>query len=123
MHKVLFVLTIVSSLAHALYNPFFTEDKPPREIRQEKIITETVYQKPVNIVARKSINMKYFGFVSSTIGEFALVNFKGRNIVISANDSLYNNEDIFKISKITSNYILLKDRQGRAQTIYFSSER
>ena len=45
-----------------------------------------------------------------------------KNIVINKNDSLYNDEEIFKIGKITSNYILLKDRQGRVQTVYFSSE-
>ena len=120
MHKILFVLTIVSTLVHALYNPFFVEDKPPERIQIQK--KEIVYKEKKPVVARKNIDMTYFGFVSSNIGEFALVSFNGKNIIISQNDSLYNNEDIFKIGKITSNYILLKDRQGRRQTVYFSSE-
>jgi len=120
MHKTLFVFTIVSTLAHALYNPFFVQDTPPQRTQVQK--KEIVYKDKKPVAARKSIDMSYFGFVSSTIGEFALVSFNGKNIIINQNDSLYNNEEIFKIGKITSNYILLKDRQGRVQTVYFSSE-
>lgn len=120
MHKIVFVFTIVSTLVHALYNPFFVEDKPPKRTQIQK--KEIIYQDKKPVVARKSIDMTYFGFVSSNIGEFALVSFNSQNIVIKKNDSLYNDEEIFKIGKITSNYILLKDRQGRRQTVYFSSE-
>ena len=117
MQRIL-VLILLELNLFAFYNPFFKDDIQRKEIHKE-VIKKSIY-KPV--VARKSIDMGYFGFVSSAIGEFALVSFNGKNIVISQNDSLYNNEEVFKIKKITSNYILLKDRYGRVQTVYFSSE-
>ena len=115
MHKILFVFIIVSTLLHALYNPFFVEDKP-RNAR--KVVIEEVAPK----TERKNIVMTYFGFISTNIEEFALVSFNDKTIVIKNNDSLYNDTDIFKIKKITSNYILVKDKNGITQTVYFSSE-
>ena len=85
MHKTLFVFTIVSTLAHALYNPFFVQDTPPQRTQVQK--KEIVYKDKKPVAARKSIDMSYFGFVSSTIGEFALVSFNGKNIIINQNDS------------------------------------
>lgn len=117
MHKILFVFTFVSTLVHALYNPFFVEDKPRKNTQtQEKVF----YQKS-DLSKRETIEMTYFGYVSSSKGRFALVRFNKKNIVISQNDRLYHDEKMFQIGKITSNYILLKDRQDRVQTVYFSS--
>lgn len=117
--RIIFTLLLLQLSVFAAYNPFF---KDPEADKNRVII-----KAPKTIKAytpapkRKSISMTYFGFVSSLTGEFALVSFSGKNIVIRQNDSLYNNEEIFKVGEITSNYILLKDRQGRAQTVYFSS--
>ena len=117
MHKILFVFTFVSTLVHALYNPFFVEDKP----RENKKVQEKVIYEKKDVSKRKTIVMTYFGYVSSSKGKFALVRFNKKNIVISQNDRLYHDEEMFKIGKITSNYILLKDKQNRVQTVYFSS--
>lgn len=119
MHKILFIFIIVPSIILAFYNPFFIEDKKNRSIKVIK--EELVNKKP--IAKRQSVTIAYFGFVSSAIGEFALINFDGKNIVITQNDSLYKNDKIFRIKKITSNYIRITDKHGRAQTIYFSSDK
>jgi len=120
MRIVLVVFILICSL-NAFYNPFFVEDKP-KDIQQQREVIQKVIVKPKPIPARKSVNMTYFGYVSGNAGKYALISFNGKNIVVTQNDSLYNNEDIFKIFKINSNYIVVKDRQGRAETVYFSSE-
>ena len=106
---------------YASYNPFFQETKVfiPKQQNIQKSTKPIVYKpKPT----RKNIQMTYFGFIHSKKGKFALVNFQNKNIIIRVNDSLYIDEQIFKIDKITSNYILLKDRYHRFQTVYFSSQ-
>ena len=120
MRIVLIVSILICSL-NAFYNPFFVEDKP-KDIQQQREVIQKVIVKPKPIPARKSVNMTYFGYVNGNAGKYALISFNGKNIVVTQNDSLYNNEDIFKIFKINSNYIVVKDRQGRAETVYFSSE-
>jgi len=103
----------------ASYNPFFEEN------RQNKIQTFTTTKKVIyhkSKPKRKNINISYFGFIDSKKGKFALVNFQNQNIVVKKGDSLYLNEQIFKIIKITSSFILVKDRYNRPQSIYFSSK-
>ena len=121
MQKKLAILVVIPTLSYAAYNPFFTEDPAPVKVKAAEKVVVKEY-KPAPKVARENIKITYFGFVSSYKGEYALVNFNGRNIVINENDSLYNGERIYKIGKITSNYILIKDKIGRAQTVYFSSD-
>ena len=113
----LFIFIIVPSIIFAFYNPFFVEDKKNRSIKIIK--EELIKKKPIG--KRQSVKIAYFGFVSSAIGEFALIKFDGKNIVVTQNDSLYRNDKIFRIKKITSNYIRITDKHGRAQTVYFSS--
>ncbi|MEA1955297.1 MAG: hypothetical protein U9N02_02245 [Campylobacterota bacterium] len=119
MQKI-FILYILSVTIYASYNPFFQETTKPKVQKQIfETNTKKVYIKPKP--KRKNINITYFGFIESKKGKFALVNFQNKNIVIRRNDSLYIDEQIFKIKKITSNYILIKDRYSRLQTVYFSS--
>ena len=124
MHKIFIIFIILPSFIFASYNPFFSDDQAPAQtktIQKTKVIIQQVQAKP--IPARKSIDMEYIGFIETKKGKFALVTFNKKNIVIRKNDSLYIDEKVFKIQKITSNYILLKDRHYRMQTVYFSSQR
>ena len=119
MKRLLAIFITVPSLIYAAYNPFFSDEKPPVQKKEsQKVITQ---QKPTP--TRKNAEIGYFGFIESNKGKFALVSFSGKNIVIRENDSLYLDEQIFKVTKITSNYILLNDRYKRAQTVYFSSQK
>ncbi len=121
MQKIIILLLIVPTFIYASYNPFFSDDKPdipPAPV--VKTVIEVVKPKPVP--ERKNIKMTYFGFVESKKGKFALVSFNNKNIVIRQADSLYLDEQIFKVISITSNYILFSDRRSRKQTVYFSSE-
>jgi len=120
MQKILIIIILYVEI-FASYNPFFQEIKVsvPKKQNIHKT-TKTIVYKPKP--TRKNIQMTYFGFIHSKKGKFALVNFQNKNIIIRANDSLYIDEQIFKINKITSNYILLKDRYNRFQTVYFSSQ-
>lgn len=123
MQKILILFFMLSTLTYASYNPFFTDVQASKQKQQAvKYIKEVPYVKPKPIPQRKSIIMEYIGFIESHKGKFALVTFKGRNIVIRKDDSLYTDEKVFKIRKITSNYILLRDRYYRMQTVYFSSQ-
>jgi len=115
------LLLIITTALFASYNPFFQNNKSQTSQRYTNATTKTkaIYTpKP----KRKNIQMVYFGYIDTKKGKFALVSFQNKNIIIKVNDSLYKNEEIFKIKKITSNYILLKDRYNRYQSVYFSSK-
>ena len=124
MQKKIILLIILPTIIYAAYNPFFSDNKPPEALqtRQKTIYKAPIkYYKPRAKVSRKTIKMTYFGFIEASKGVFALVKYQGKNIVIRTHDFLYHNEQRFKIGKITSNYILIKDKKGRAETVYFSS--
>ncbi len=112
----LIIFIVLQTILYAAYNPFFKDNNSPA-------IKKQTYQKKVTIPTskRKNIKMTYFGFVDGDKGRFALVSFKKKNIVIRENSNLYIAQEILKVKKITSNYIVLQDRQGRIQSIYFSS--
>ncbi len=118
MHKILLFLIISLTTIYAAYNPFFNDQKAPKPKVQE---SATVVQ-PSNAPTRQNAKIGYFGFIESKKGKFALVSFEKKNIVVTQIDSLYLDEQIFKVINITSNYILLNDRYNRPQSIYFSSE-
>lgn len=121
MQKKLLLFAIVPLFVYASYNPFFSDDaSQTRQRAPVKTVIE--YVKPAPVPQRKNIEMTYFGFVQSKKGRFALVNFNKKNIVIRQSDSLYLDEQIFKVQTITSNYILLSDRQNRVQSVHFSSK-
>ena len=120
MSKIL-IFILSTTAIFASYNPFFEEIKAPqKQIKVFKQTKKNIVYKPRP--TRKNIVITYFGFIHSDKGKFALVNFQNKNIVIKKNDSLYIDEQIFKIKKITSNYILINDRYNRPQSIYFSSQ-
>ena len=116
MQKKLAILIVVPMYVYALYNPFFIESptgKPQFQVQK-------VASAPPP--PRKNIDVSYFGFIESNKGTYALISFNGKNIIVQPNDSLYHDEQIYKVGEITSNYIFLKDQFGRIETVYFSSE-
>lgn len=117
MQKIFVFFIIFTASVFAAYNPFFNDKTPPKQKIQE---LKPLVKEP--IPKRQNVKMTYYGFIESTKGKFALINFNDHNIVIQKNDSLYIDEQIFKVFKITSNYILFRDKYKRAQTVYFSSE-
>jgi len=121
MQKILIASVVVQTLIYAAYNPFFSE---PQASQPQKQVVKTVVVKsaPNPTPKRQTLDMVYFGFVESSKGKFALVKLSDKNIIIRKNDSLYLDERILKVEKITSNYILLSDRYSRKQTVYFSSQ-
>ncbi len=125
MQKVFVIFAILPTFIYASYNPFFSDKTlPPKPVVQKQEVKIIIQKpKPKPIPKRQNIDMTYSGFIESTKGKFALVNFDGKNIVVKKDDSLYLNEKIFKISKITSNYILVSDKHCRVQTVYFTSDK
>jgi len=121
MQKLL-LFVIFPALIYASYNPFFSDASKP-EAKKETVKIVTQKAKAKKIPQRKNIQITYFGFVHSKKGKFALINFMEKNIIVRENDSLYLDEQIFKVKKITSNSILLKDRYLRSQMVYFSSRK
>ena len=120
MHKIFIIFFILPSFIFAAYNPFFSDAQAPKT--KAPAVKYVVEKAKIKLPARTNINMTYIGFVETKKGIFALVTFSGKNIVVQAKDSLYNNEEIYKIKKITSNYILVKDKHYRTQKVYFSSQ-
>ena len=121
MQQKLIILLIIPTYIYALYNPFFTQDPPPKKVVQEKKIIEKV-SVPVKQEPRINIKMTYIGYIESNKGTYALVKFNGKNIVVKTDDSMYSGSQVYKISKITTNHLLIKDKIGRAQKVYFSSD-
>ena len=119
MQKKLAIVLMIPTFIYAAYNPFFREDPAPARVQSPS--PKVVYKDKTPQTPRKNITIKFFGFVSTYKGEYALIKFNGKTIVIGENDSLYNNAETYKIAKITSNYIVINDNIGRAQKIYFSS--
>jgi len=121
MQKKLMIFVLIPISLYAAYNPFFKGETPPKPLFKQQKQVQTVVVRP-KVAKRKTIEMTYFGFVESNKGLFALVEFDKKNIVIRQNDSLYLDEQRYKIKKITSNYILLKDKRGRIEAVYFSTQ-
>ncbi|MCF6309137.1 MAG: hypothetical protein L3J19_01475 [Sulfurimonas sp.] len=121
MKNIFVIFIILPTFIYAAYNPFFSDKNAPKPKAPEvKVVIQKAKPKP--IPKRQNAKITYIGFIESKKGKFALVSFDEKNIVVRKNDSLYLDEQIFKVFKITSNFILLKDRYSRSQTIYFSSE-
>lgn len=122
MQKKLAILIVIPTYIYALYNPFFNDYKSEKKTQpQPKVVQKTVV-KNYKQVPKKSIKMTYYGYVHSNKGEFALVRFNQKNIIIKAKDSIYHDAQTYKVRKITSNYIYLQDKKGRTEAVYFSSE-
>ena len=122
MSKILVIFMMLPTFIYAAYNPFFSDTQTPKKKQEAlKVIIQKAKAKPTP--PRKSVKMTYIGFVETSKGKYALVTFKKKNIVIQKNDSLYVDEKSFLVKKITSNYIQLRDRHYRMQTVYFSSEK
>ncbi len=120
MRKILTIFIIMSELIHASYNPFFNDTKIPKQEPQVKVIIEKQKAKPRPKMTHPDVS--YRGFVHSNKGKYALIGINNEFIITKEDDKVYIAEDIFKVSKITTNFILLKDQYDRAQKIYFTSE-
>jgi len=119
MQKIFLFLIIFQIVLNAAYNPFFNDQKAPKPKVQE---STAVVPAPITAPIKQNAKIGYFGFIESKKGKFALVSFEKKNIVVTQNDSLYLDDQVFKVINITSNYILLNDKYNRPQSIYFSSE-
>lgn len=119
MQKILLFLIISKTVLNAAYNPFFNDQKTPKPKAQDphQVVVQTTAAP-----SKQNAKIGYFGFIESKKGKFALVSFDKKNIVITQNDSLYLDDQVFKVVNITSNYILLNDKYNRPQSVYFSSE-
>lgn len=120
MHKSILFFVFFSVCLHALYNPFFREYKAPKKVVEEKVVVVKEKAKPN--VPLQTIEIKFIGYIESNKGKFALVTFDGHNIVVKKNDPLYSGSKMFKVAKITTNYILVRDPNFKIQTIYFTTE-
>lgn len=129
MYKILINIIIFHSLLFSAYNPFFKEINSPekpikKEIKPVKIIVKEKrrFKPKVSKIPKKTnIKLQYFGFLETNKGKFALINFNSKTIVIKQRDRLYVGNEIYKIKKIHSNYLLIEDSYRRVQSVYFSS--
>ena len=122
MYKILAIFMILPTFIYAAYNPFFSDKKAPKQTAPVKYIIQEVKEKPKPIPPRKGVKMAYLGFIETKKGILALVTFDGQNIIIQKDTILYQNEDVYKIKKITTNYILLRDGNYRRHKIYFTTQ-
>ncbi|MCW8955019.1 MAG: hypothetical protein OQK48_08790 [Sulfurimonas sp.] len=119
MRQTFVIFFILPTFIYAAYNPFFSDTSAPKQKEPE---VKIIYKEPKPKPKRTDIKISYFGFIESNKGKFALVNIKGKNIVLKQKDSVYIGEQVVKVVKLSSNYIVLKDGYNTPQTIYFSSK-
>ena len=120
MRQIFVIFFILPTFIYAAYNPFFSDISAPKQKKEQEV--KIVYKKPEPKPIRTDIKISYFGFIESNKGKFALVNIGGKNIVLKQKDSIYIGEQVVKVVKLSSNYIVLKDGYNTPQTIYFSSK-
>jgi len=119
MKKVLSFLLIMPTFIYASYNPFFKDIQTPAQIKKKpKVVYLRAKPKP----KRTDIDITYFGYIESKKGKFALISINKKNIVVKQKDSVYLGEQVVKVVKLSSNYIILKDGINTPQTVYFSSK-
>ena len=80
MQKVFVIFAILPTFIYASYNPFFSDKTlPPKPVVQKQEVKIIIQKpKPKPIPKRQNIDMTYSGFIESTKGKFALVNFDGK---------------------------------------------
>lgn len=118
MFKIVFFISVSTTL-FAAYNPFFNDQK----VQKPQPVEKKIYSlEPPVVESKQNLKIAYFGFIESAKGRFALVGIEGKNIVVKESDTLYLDDQTYKIIKISSSSILLSDKQNRSQSIYFSSE-
>lgn len=120
MQKVFILFIFLKVSVFGLYNPFFTELKPPKEPAKEKVVVIKEHIK--SDTPLQKISIQYIGYIETKKGKFALVNFDGHTIVVTKNDPLYSGTQVFQVAKLTTNYMLIRDPNKKIQTIYFSTE-
>ena len=107
MRRIFVIFFILPSLNDAEYIPFCCYISAARQKTEPDI--KIIYKKPEINPKRTKITIVYFGFIESKNGKFALVKIKGKNIVLKQKDSIYIGEQVVKVIKLASNYIVLKD--------------
>lgn len=112
---------------NAAYNPFFRESPKPKKPLQAPVVQAQPLPlppllKPVDTVKPPFDlgQLRYYGFIETAKGKFALVNVASNAIVLKEGDPFYANNLKYFIRNITSNYITVDDA-GRMQTIYFTT--
>ncbi len=112
---------------NAAYNPFFRESpkpkKPPLQAPAVQSLPLPPLLKPIAPAEKAPFDleeMRYYGFIETAKGKFALVNVASNAIVLKEGDPFYANNIKYFIRNITSNYITVDDA-GRMQTIYFTT--
>ncbi|MEA1918085.1 MAG: hypothetical protein U9N42_11245 [Campylobacterota bacterium] len=119
MNKLISFLLLVTATSYPLiaaYNPFFDENteqkKPLHVVKKERVIeTKEVFQ------------TIYFGFIETELKKLALIEFNKKHIVVKEGDKVFTKKNELTISEINSNYLILKDKSGRVQQIYFSGKK
>lgn len=95
------------------YNPFF-DDFDNTKIEHKS-------QETQNFTPEKKIyQFLYFGYIETQKGKFALISIDSKSFVVKEGDTLYTAQDEINVFKLTSNVLVIKDKNQRAQSIYFS---
>jgi len=119
MKKILSILLIIPTFIYASYNPFFKDTQVPAHIKKKP---KVIYLRPKPKPKITDIDITYFGYIESKKGKFALISINKKSIVVKQKDSVYLGEQVVKVVKLSSNYIILKDGINSPQTVYFSSK-
>lgn len=66
--------------------------------------------------------MLYFGFIETDKGKFAMMKVHDNNIVLKENNRVYIDNELYYVRDISSNAVVMEDKDKKIKTIYFSGE-
>ncbi len=127
---------LFSTVVYGAYNPFFSDTAPAKKIAKPErtLIPPPRMFAPLPMLPpppainaeikppQTPIAMRYFGYIESDKGRFALVKVQESTIVLKENNRIYLNSVPYFVREINSNMVLLEDGLKQMKSIYFSGE-
>ncbi len=136
MKTFLWLFFLFSSVAQGAYNPFFSDKaSSPKIIKTERaLIPPPRMFAPLPILPpppaismeikppQAPMQIRYFGYIESDKGKFALIKLNESAMVLKENNRVYLNSIPYFVREISSNMVILEDGLKQIKTIYFSGE-
>lgn len=129
LKKIFCLFFLFTGMIYGAYNPFFTDAEPPKPVSRSTALllpppmyTHSNSPQEIKLPALSSSPMIYFGFIETEKGKFAMMKVHDHNIVLRENNRVYIGNDLYYIREISSNSVVMEDKEKRIKTTYFSGE-
>lgn len=138
MKTFLWLFFLFSNIVEGAYNPFFGDMKSSQKVVKQSVrsllppprFTPLPILPPPPAVTMEikssqpltPISIRYFGYIESDKGKFALIKSDGNTMVLKESSRVYLNNFSYLVRDISSNAVVMEDGLRQIKTIYFSGE-